>query len=193
MNVTTAPGTHPLPAEAELSSVSGVDDALHLPGWRWAAVAVAFPLAGLLGRAVGGPVDAVAAALVGGALTGAGLGAVQWWAARRALGRATTWIGASAAGYAAGLAAQRGGARRRAGARAGPGGTPRARGALGDGDAGTLRAGMVRDVAQRYQRGRSIHRVRSRRRGGLHAAQRTPPRTLDPPPHATGLMADASR
>ena len=49
--------------------------------------------------------DAVDAALVGGALTGAGLGAVQWWAADGALGRAAAWIGASAVGYAVGLAA----------------------------------------------------------------------------------------
>jgi hypothetical protein len=75
------------------------------PGWRWAAVALAFPLAGYAGWAISGPVDAVAAALVGGALTGAGLGAVQWWAADGALGRAAAWIGASAAGYAVGLAA----------------------------------------------------------------------------------------
>jgi hypothetical protein len=66
---------------------------------------LAFPVAGLLGRAVSGPVDAVEAALVGGALTGAGLGAVQWWAAKGALGRPAQWIGASAAGYAIGLAA----------------------------------------------------------------------------------------
>ncbi len=74
------------------------------PGWRWVAVALAFPIAGLIGWTVGGRVDAVGAALVGGALTGAGLGAVQWWAAKGALGRAAAWIGASAAGYAAGLA-----------------------------------------------------------------------------------------
>jgi hypothetical protein len=74
------------------------------PGWRWAAVAVAFPVAGLIGWTVGGRVDGVAAALVGGALTGAGLGAVQWWAAKGALGRAAAWIGSSAIGYAAGLA-----------------------------------------------------------------------------------------
>ena len=49
--------------------------------------------------------DAVGAALVGGALTGAGLGAVQWWAANGALGRAAAWIGSSAVGYAVGLAA----------------------------------------------------------------------------------------
>ena len=51
------------------------------PGWRWVAVALAFPVVGLIGWTVGGRVDGVAAALVGGALTGAGLGAVQWWAA----------------------------------------------------------------------------------------------------------------
>src|SRR3954449_12075559 len=75
------------------------------PGWRWVAVAPAFPLAALIGRAFGGRVDAVGAALVGGALTGAGLGAVQWWAADGALGRAAAWIGSSAAGYAVGLTA----------------------------------------------------------------------------------------
>ena len=75
------------------------------PGWRWVAVAPAFPLSALIGRALGGPVDAVDAALVGGALTAAGLGAVQCWAAKGALGRPAAWIGASAAGYAVGLAA----------------------------------------------------------------------------------------
>ena len=75
------------------------------PGWRWVAVAPAFPISALIGRAAGGHVDAVDAALVGGALTGAGLGAVQWWAAQGALGRAAAWIGASAVGYAVGLAA----------------------------------------------------------------------------------------
>src|SRR3954462_7400019 len=75
------------------------------PGWRWAAVAVAFPVAGLIGWKISGPVDAVEAALVGGALTGAGLGAVQWWAAKGALGRPAVWIIASAGGYAGGRAA----------------------------------------------------------------------------------------
>jgi hypothetical protein len=75
------------------------------PGWRWVAVAVAFPIAGLIGWTLGGRVDGVDAALAGGALTGAGLGAAQWWAAKGALGRAAAWIGSSTAGYAAGLAA----------------------------------------------------------------------------------------
>jgi hypothetical protein len=75
------------------------------PGWRWMAVWPAFPVAGLIGWKVGGRVDAVDAALVGGALTGAGLAAVEWWAAKGALGRAAAWIGFSAVGYAVGLAA----------------------------------------------------------------------------------------
>jgi len=75
------------------------------PGWRWMVVWLSFPVAGYIGWAIGGRVDAVDAALVGGALTGAGLAAVQWWAAKGALGRAPAWIGASAVGYAVGLAA----------------------------------------------------------------------------------------
>jgi len=75
------------------------------PGWRWVAVALAFPVAGYVGWMIGGRVDGVGAALAGGALTGAGLGAVEWWAADGALGRATAWIGAGAVGYAVGLAA----------------------------------------------------------------------------------------
>jgi hypothetical protein len=75
------------------------------PGWRWMAVWPAFPVAGYIGWRIGGRVDAVDAALVGGALTAAGLAAVQWWAAKGALGRPTPWIGFSAVGYAVGLAA----------------------------------------------------------------------------------------
>jgi hypothetical protein len=40
-----------------------------------------------------------------GRLTGAGIGAVQWWAAKGAVGRAAAWIGFSAVGYAGGPAA----------------------------------------------------------------------------------------
>jgi hypothetical protein len=75
------------------------------PGWRWVAVAFAFPIAGYIGWKLGGHVDAVGAAVVGGALTGAGIGAVQWWAAGGALGRPAVWIIASVGGYAVGLAA----------------------------------------------------------------------------------------
>jgi hypothetical protein len=74
------------------------------PGWRWVAVALAFPVAGYIGWGIGGHVNAVDAALIGGAVTGAGLGAVEWWAAKGELGRPATWIGASAVGYSVGLA-----------------------------------------------------------------------------------------
>jgi hypothetical protein len=86
-------------------SVQDPSERRFFPGWRWVAVGFAFPVAGLIGWQVGGRVDAVDAALVGGALTGAGLGAVEWWAAKGALGRAAAWIGSSAVGYAVGLAA----------------------------------------------------------------------------------------
>ena len=75
------------------------------PGWSWVAVALAIPVAGLIGWQVSGPVDTIAAALIGGAITGAGVAAVQWWAADGALGGPAAWITSSAAGYAVGLAA----------------------------------------------------------------------------------------
>lgn len=75
------------------------------PGWSWVAVALAFPVAGYIGWTIGGPVDTIPRALLGGAITGAGLAAAQAWAAKGAFGPAGTWIAAGAAGYAAGLAA----------------------------------------------------------------------------------------
>src|SRR4051812_10090727 len=85
-------------------SMSTYSQQRSFPGWRWVAVAAAFPVAGLIGWKISGPVDAVVAALVGGALTGAGISAVQWWAAKGALGRPAPWIVSSTVGYAAGLA-----------------------------------------------------------------------------------------
>jgi hypothetical protein len=74
------------------------------PGWRWAALALAFPVAGLIGYVLGGRVDAVGSALLGGAVTGAGLGAAQWLAARDAFGQLAAWVGVSAVAYGVGLA-----------------------------------------------------------------------------------------
>jgi hypothetical protein len=54
---------------------------------------------------IGGRVDTTGAALLGGALTAAGLSTVQWWAAEGALGRSAAWIAAGTVGYAVGLAA----------------------------------------------------------------------------------------
>jgi hypothetical protein len=63
------------------------------------------PLSGLIGGAISGPVDAAGSALIGGALTGAGLGAAVWLAARDVFGTAAALIAASAAGYGLGLLA----------------------------------------------------------------------------------------
>lgn len=76
------------------------------PGWRWAIfVGLAFPAAGLIGWGIGGHVDAVGPALIGGAITGAGLGAAQWFAAKEMFEPWPAWVAASAAGYGVGLAA----------------------------------------------------------------------------------------
>src|SRR5262245_7768862 len=69
----------------------------------WTATLVAFPFAGLAARAVAGPVDATASALLAGAVSGAVIGAAQWLALRR-IGADPRWILATAVGLAAGLA-----------------------------------------------------------------------------------------
>jgi hypothetical protein len=62
------------------------------------------PLAGYLGWGVMGHVDSVTPALIGGALTGAGIGFAQWLMLRRSLGVGLEWILATSAGLAVGLA-----------------------------------------------------------------------------------------
>src|SRR3954454_24485360 len=101
------PGQVALAAAAPVSyqSAHARSGRRRFPRWRWVAVAPAFPLAALIGRALGGPVDGAEAALIGGALTGAGVAAVQWGGADGALGRAGAWIGAGGVGYGVGLAA----------------------------------------------------------------------------------------
>jgi hypothetical protein len=73
------------------------------PWWPWLLVALAFPVAGYIGHAVAGRVDSVSAAVLGGVVTGAGIGAAQWALLRRR-GVSIYWIPATAAGLAAGLA-----------------------------------------------------------------------------------------
>jgi hypothetical protein len=102
------PHTQPRPhsaAPVKLDASPNTKERRLFPGWRWVTVAIAFPIAGYIGWGLGGRVDAVDAALVGGALTGAGIGAVQWWAADSAIGRPAAWIAASTVGFAVGLAA----------------------------------------------------------------------------------------
>ncbi|WP_214402401.1 hypothetical protein [Pseudonocardia lacus] len=71
------------------------------PWALWMVGFLAFPVAGLAGRAVAGPVDDLRAAVLGGAVTGLVLGAGQYLAARGALRR--RWIPATALGMAVGL------------------------------------------------------------------------------------------
>jgi hypothetical protein len=68
----------------------------------WIATLLAFPLAGLAGRGVAGPVDTVWTAVLAGAIAGAVIGAAQWLALRR-IGADVRWIVATAVGLAVGL------------------------------------------------------------------------------------------
>jgi len=71
----------------------------------WTAGFIAFPIAGLAGRAVIGNVDDPISALVGGGIAGAVIGTGQWLASRREVGEPVQWIGASAGGMGVGLLA----------------------------------------------------------------------------------------
>ena len=73
------------------------------PWWRWLLVALAFPVAGEIGHLVAGRVDSLSAAVLGGVVTGAGIGAAQWALLRRR-GVGVGWIPATAVGLGAGLA-----------------------------------------------------------------------------------------
>ena len=73
------------------------------PIWAWpVAILLGFPIGGLIADIVVGPVDSVAAALAGGLIAGAVIGAAQWFALRQAV--SWPWIAATSLGMAAGLA-----------------------------------------------------------------------------------------
>ncbi len=69
----------------------------------WTAGFLAFPIAGLAGKAIAGPVDGLLAALLGGAVTGLVIGAGQSLVAPGAVPPAR-WTLATTVGMAAGLA-----------------------------------------------------------------------------------------
>lgn len=92
--------TQPAPAAIQLPRTTGAR-----PFFIWAGLTVlGIPLAGYLGWGVAGHVDSVASALIGGALTGAGIGFAQWLFLRQRLGVGLEWIVATSAGLAVGLA-----------------------------------------------------------------------------------------
>ena len=75
------------------------------PFFIWVGLSLlSIPLAGYLGWGVAGHVDGVMPALIGGALTGAGIGFAQWLMLRRSLGVGLGWIVATSVGLAVGLA-----------------------------------------------------------------------------------------
>jgi hypothetical protein len=73
------------------------------PWHRWLLTALAFPPAGLIAHLVAGRVDSTPSAVLAGLLTGTGIGAAQWALLRRR-GVGASWIAATSAGLAAGLA-----------------------------------------------------------------------------------------
>jgi hypothetical protein len=72
---------------------------------RWMPTFVGFIAGGATAIAVTGPVTTPTAALAGGALAGAVIGAGQWLALRGQLPKIAWWVPATALGQAAGLAA----------------------------------------------------------------------------------------
>jgi hypothetical protein len=71
---------------------------------RWLVTIAGFPLGGLAAFLLLGPIDSLVAALLGGLITGAAVGAVQAWALRLGRRGAVTWTAATAGGLATGLA-----------------------------------------------------------------------------------------
>jgi len=72
---------------------------------RWLPTFLGFPLGGLVAEHVSGPVDGLAAALLGGAITGVILGAVQSWGLGSVGPSTRSWVFATGAGLMVGLGA----------------------------------------------------------------------------------------
>jgi len=73
------------------------------PALRWIVTFAGFPLGSVAARAIVGPIDTTTAALLGGAINGAVIGAVQGWALRPTGVAIARWIAATAAGLMIGL------------------------------------------------------------------------------------------
>ena len=100
---TTTPSTA-FPAATATAPPAERPTSRHRIFLRWMASFAGFPLGGFTAFLLVGPVDSLGAALLGGFVTGALLGAVQAWALGRARPRPVVWVLATAVGLAAGLA-----------------------------------------------------------------------------------------
>jgi hypothetical protein len=71
---------------------------------RWLPSFVGFPIGGVIAELIVGPVDAVGAALIGGAISGVILGAAQAWGLGWTDAAARRWTLATGLGFAGGIA-----------------------------------------------------------------------------------------
>jgi hypothetical protein len=71
---------------------------------RWMISFAGFPLGAVAAKLVAGPIDTTTAALIGGAISGAVLGAAQSWGMGRGGPATRVWVAATAIGLALGLA-----------------------------------------------------------------------------------------
>jgi hypothetical protein len=71
---------------------------------RWLPSFVGFPIGGLIAELIVGPIDAVGAALIGGAISGVILGAAQAWGLGWTDAAARHWTIATGLGFAGGIA-----------------------------------------------------------------------------------------
>jgi len=91
----------PMPAQAR-----GDPRRFNVKSWLlWTAGFISFPIAGIAAQAAVGRINDGVAALVGGLIAGAVIGAGQWLVARRLLGDPRAWIPATAAAMGIGLLA----------------------------------------------------------------------------------------
>src|SRR5919108_4326766 len=92
---------HPVPL---VQVPDGLASAVKRLRWAWPlALLLGFPMGGLVANVIVGKIDSVGAALLGGLIAGAIIGAAQWLALRSFVPWA--WIVATSAGMAAGLTA----------------------------------------------------------------------------------------
>jgi hypothetical protein len=71
---------------------------------RWLPSFVGFPIGGVIAELIVGPIDAVGAALIGGAISGVILGAAQAWGLGWTDAAARRWTLATGLGFAGGIA-----------------------------------------------------------------------------------------
>jgi hypothetical protein len=93
--------THPVPPLQVPSALAGAVRRLR---WAWPlAIVVGIPIGGYAANIIVGKIDSVGAALVGGLIAGAIIGAAQWLALRSLV--PWLWVVATSVGMAAGLTA----------------------------------------------------------------------------------------